>query len=90
MLSRDLLVDAVESCTRAGFGSAMLVQRKVRVGFATANQLVFALEDAGVLGPVGERHRRPVHFAKDEAIAAVDKAIADGLIVLDVPVGSSG
>ncbi len=84
MITRELLVDAVRFVARAGFGTQVLMQRRVRVGFVTASQLLFALQDAGVIGPPGDRQRRPMLAADEEsALVLVDAAISDGRIGLD-------
>lgn len=86
MVTRELLIDAVTQCLRAGFGSTNLMQRRVRVGFVTAEQLLYALEDGRVLGPYDPGSGRwPALHRKDElpaAVAEIDAAIADGRITL--------
>ena len=88
MLSRSLLRDATNALTRSrtGHASPPFLQRTIRVGFATASQLCQALEDAGVLGPLGRGLDRPIRLTDgiDGAHCAVRAAIADGRIRLDV------
>lgn len=91
MLSRALLADAVDACSkaRAPIGPLFL-QRRIRVGWATAAHLVDALEAAGVVGPYPERlqlrHGRPVLVTDpDVAITMVEAAITDGRIELTDP-----
>ena len=40
-----------EQVIRARLGAVSFLQRKVRVGFSTAGQLLFALEDMGIVAP---------------------------------------
>ncbi|GAA4439542.1 DNA translocase FtsK [Phytohabitans houttuyneae] len=87
MITRDLLLDAAMVSIRAQFGSTTLIQRRVRVGFVTASQLLLALEDVGVLGPVGAKGKRPalrLTCHRELVAADIDRAIADGRIVLTV------
>lgn len=63
--------------------SPATIQRRVRVGFATASQLADALATAGVLGPA-VRGRRPVNaYDLDAAYALIEEAIEDGRIEPD-------
>lgn len=90
MLTRDLLVDAADACVSAGFGSPALVQRRVRVGFVTASQLLIALQDLGILDEHGERGRFKARRAKAGRLPLeieIDAAIKQGLIEL-TPVSS--
>lgn len=85
MLSRGLLHDATEATAKASNGhvTCSAVQRRIRVGFATAAHLVDALEAAGVLGAIDSHGRRQV-LARDAEWGhrLVDEAIADGRIEL--------
>lgn len=85
MLSRDLLRSVAEVALRSGTGTICitLIQRKVRVGWATAEQLVTALENAGVVGP---RRSGWYDVLPDDVEAAhqlVDQAVEAGRIQLD-------
>ncbi len=85
MLTRDLLVDAAVACTRAGFGSQTLIQRKVRVGFGTAGQLLFALCDLGFLAETRIAGRRAAILGSADRgpiEAKVDAGITSGLVQL--------
>lgn len=83
MLSRSLLAEAVTLASGRVELAASSVQRKLRVGYVTAAQLVEALEDAGVLGEWNRDGKRPVLVADAEkANAMVAGAIDAGRIVL--------
>ena len=91
MLTRDLLRDAVRLAANTDTGKLRVthmtiegVQRRVRVGFATAMVITQALADAGVLGPHNAvRNRRQVLADDlDAAYALIDEAIDDGRIEL--------
>jgi S-DNA-T family DNA segregation ATPase FtsK/SpoIIIE len=47
----DLYQEAVEEVIRAGKGSASLLQRRLRVGYARAARLLDILEQRGIIGP---------------------------------------
>lgn len=47
----DLYKEAVEEVIRAGKGSASLLQRRLRVGYARAARLLDILEQRGIIGP---------------------------------------
>lgn len=49
---RDMLLDAARVAIGRQKVGPSLIQRHVRVGFATAGRLLILLEDAGVIGPV--------------------------------------
>lgn len=53
-------------------GSQSMVQRKVRVGFATARQLLDVLTARGVLGPAEGSLAREVLYGPDQ----LDQALA--------------
>ena len=46
----DMLCDAAEIVTRSQYATLSLIQRRVRVGFATAGRLMGLLEDYGITG----------------------------------------
>lgn len=86
MLNHDLILAAAEQAVNASSPvGATLIQRKVRVGYATAAQLLFALEDIGVLAPSnsGRHEVLATSFDRDAVKAATDTAVAEGKFKLD-------
>lgn len=56
----DLYNDAVETVMNAGKGSASLLQRRLKVGYARAARLLDILEENGVIGPADGAKPRDV------------------------------
>ncbi|MFI2214958.1 DNA translocase FtsK [Streptomyces sp. NPDC020141] len=55
-----LVLHAVELLVSTQFGSASMLQRKLRIGFALAETLLDFLHQQGVVGPSDGSHARPV------------------------------
>jgi hypothetical protein len=68
----ELLADAVRMVARTQFGSASMLQRKLRVGFGKARVLMAALEAHGVVGPDQDGRARDVLVKAEQ----VDEVLA--------------
>ncbi|MFA7253052.1 MAG: DNA translocase FtsK 4TM domain-containing protein [Patescibacteria group bacterium] len=62
----DLYNDAVETVVNAGKGSASLLQRRLKVGYARAARLLDILEENGVIGPQDGAKPRDVLVSSSE------------------------
>lgn len=82
-MSRDnleQLTAAAELVITTQFGSTSMLQRKLRVGFARAYDLIHQLEQHGILGPADGARARDVLYTPeniDDALRAIREAPDD-------------
>lgn len=69
----DILVQAAELIVTTQFGSASMLQRKLRLGFARAARVLDDLEEYGVLGPANGSRAREVLVKPDDLPALLDR-----------------
>lgn len=69
----ELITEAAQLVSGLGFASTAMLQRKLRIGFAKAGELMDTLERRGVVGPVGKSGTREVLLGDPAAaVAAVE------------------
>lgn len=73
MLTPELLEECTRMVVRTQFAATSPVQRRMRVGFATAGQLLDALTERGVLGPSDGSAARTVLYEPDQLNQALDR-----------------
>ncbi|MGI5222206.1 DNA translocase FtsK [Nocardia sp. CA-290969] len=66
---REMFLHAVDLVVRAQFASPSMLQRKLRVGFAKAVQLLDRMTEAGIIGPADGSRARDVLVPADQADA---------------------
>ncbi|WP_280452272.1 DNA translocase FtsK [Nocardia cyriacigeorgica] len=77
-VTRDLFLQAVEAVVRTQFGSASMLQRRLRIGFAKAVRLIEQMEEAGIVAPRGETPLRDVLVPVDQLDALLAALREDG------------
>src|SRR5262245_42121775 len=69
----EMLEEAAELVIKTSFGSTSMLQRKMRVGFVKAAQLMEALERHGVVGPADGGKARDVLVERHELAAVLQQ-----------------
>ncbi|WSQ14877.1 hypothetical protein OG604_48155 [Streptomyces sp. NBC_01231] len=76
-VATEALLLGAELVISSQFGSAWMLQRKLRIDFDTATRLMLALEHLGIVGPADDGKARPVLVAADAADEVLRELRAD-------------
>ena len=74
----ELLPDAVNLVMSTGQASASSIQRRFRVGYTRAARLIDEMEDLKIVGPNIGSKPREILMGSEQALAAVEAAMAEG------------
>lgn len=75
---REMFLTAVDLVVRSQFGSASMLQRKMRIGFARAARLLDQMESAGIVGPAEGSKARDVLVPVEQAEPLLNTLRANG------------
>ncbi|MFG1826717.1 DNA translocase FtsK [Microbispora bryophytorum] len=76
-VDQELLLAAVELVVTTQFGSTSMLQRKLRIGHAVAEQLMDAMEHGGIVGPARQGQAREVKASPDALPLALAMVLGD-------------